>query len=161
MIPNIKKIEYIPLDKLKLSKNNPRKITKDKFKQLCDDIESDPWLFLECRPILVYIEDGEHIVYAGNQRTRAARELGYHQVPCIIDDKGDLSDEIIRRRIIIDNRHAGFFDLDELANSWDLNELLALGFDPKEFDICLTISPKKQKKIKNAHIAERIYDRYD
>ena len=156
MISNIKKIEYIPLDQLKLSKDNPRKITKDKFKQLCDDIKADP-TFLECRPVLVYIEDGEHIVYAGNQRVRACRELAYHQIPCIIDDKGDLSDEIIRRRIIIDNRHCGQWDHDELADKWDLNELLMLGFDPKEFDICLDDKPKKSRKDKKCpHCGEDI-----
>jgi ParB-like chromosome segregation protein Spo0J len=138
-------IEYVKLSELSLSRDNPRKITKDKFRQLCNDIKEDP-SFLECRPILVYVEDDEKIVYAGNQRVRACKELKYHQVPCIIDKKENLSDEQIRRRIIIDNRHAGEFDYDELANNWDLNELLVLGFDPKEFDLCLEDKPKKEKK---------------
>jgi ParB-like chromosome segregation protein Spo0J len=139
-------IEYVKIKNLKLDSKNPRKITKDAFKELCSSIERDP-KFLECRPILVYEEEGELIVYAGNQRVRAAKQLDMPQVPCIIEKKYLLTDEIIRQRIIIDNRHAGVFDYDELANSWDLNELLLLGFDPKEFDICLDEKEKKKKKV--------------
>lgn len=141
----MKQIEYVKLNELKLSKNNPRKITKQNFRKLCDDIKADA-RFLEYRPVLVYIEDDEKIVYAGNQRVRAAKHIGFSEIPCIIDNKSDLTEDIIRRRIILDNRHAGEFDYDELANSWDLNELLVLGFDPKEFDLTLEEKPKKEKK---------------
>jgi ParB-like chromosome segregation protein Spo0J len=143
----MKQIEYIEIKKLKLDPTNPRKISKNAFRDLCASIESDP-TFLQCRPVLAYREDDELVVYAGNQRVRAAKHLNMYNIPCIVHDKSELTDEIIRHRVIRDNRHAGEFDYDELANAWDLNELLYLGFEPKDFDISLEDDkPKKEKKI--------------
>ena len=142
----MKEIQSVLIKDLKLESRNPRKITKSKFKDLCDSMKKDP-NFIYYRPILVYEEDNELIVYAGNQRVRAAKNLGYTSVPCILDKKEDLTEEIIRHRIIIDNRHAGDFDYDMLANDWDLNELLGMGFDPKEFDISLEDEKPKKKKM--------------
>ena len=127
------KTELIKISRLKLLEKNPRRITKEQMDKLCRSIENDP-TFIECRPVLVnciYIEDEPYLhVYAGNQRVRAAKKLGMKEIPCIVEY--DLSEEVIKKRIIQDNKTYGEFDFDELANMWDIELLIECGFKPEE-----------------------------
>lgn len=122
MLPNILNV---PISKLTLLKENPRKITKEQFEKLCKNIQNDPNYF-NLRPVLVNAIDGNFTVYAGNQRIRAAKKLGWKEVPCIIET--DLDAETIKKRIILDNIHHGEFDWDMLSAKYDALELLDLGF---------------------------------
>jgi len=122
-------IDSIPIKDLTLLDRNPRKITKDQFDKLCKSIQNDP-SFLFNRPCLVNNKDNQLIVYAGNQRVLAAKKLGWKDIPCIIDI--DLSEEIVKERIIKDNKHYGEFDFDILGNEWDLDVLLDSGFTADE-----------------------------
>ena len=122
-------VEEIPLKSLTLLENNPRKITKDQMTKLCSSIQEDPD-FLFKRPVLVNLVDGKHIVYAGNQRVRAAKQLKMKTIPCIIDK--DVSEELMKMRVIKDNKTYGEFDFDVLANEWDISTLLDCGFEPKD-----------------------------
>ena len=146
-------IKSIPIDQLILLDRNPRKITDTQFRKLTKSMEEDPD-FLQARPILVnHTLDGNYIVYAGNQRVRAAQKLGWKQIPCIIEE--DLSDETMKARIAKDNKSFGEWDFDILSSDYDISELLACGFT--EFELGLdAISPgegdlpekkKKKKKI--------------
>ena len=150
-------IEYVNVKDLHNSKNNPRKIDKDQFEKLCANIEADK-SFFESRPILVNSEcpaDGKPemklTVYAGNQRLRAAKKLGWKTVPCIIDH--ELPEEVIKRRTVLDNLHHGEFDWDILANEYDPLELVTLGMDPANllghFDDEEKESKPKGKKAKS------------
>lgn len=82
--------------------------------------------FFENRPCLVHEKDGKLEVYAGNQRVRAAKKIGCKQVPCIVES--GLLPEVIKKRIILDNSHNGFWDFEELANSFEVDLLLDSGF---------------------------------
>lgn len=126
---SLRSIVKIPIRKLKLLDKNPRTITKEQFEKLCDSIKEDPEYFSD-RPCLVSEVDGVMTVYAGNQRVRAAKQLGWKDVPCIVEK--DLSDEVIQKRIILDNAHFGSFDWDALANDWDIDVLLSAGLTPEE-----------------------------
>jgi len=122
-------IQLIDIDQLTLLEHNPRSITKSQMEKLKKSISQDPD-FLQCRPILVNVErngeyDGAWIVYAGNQRVRAAKELGWSKVPCIVEF--GLSDKVMRKRIIVDNKTMGNWDYDELMN-FDTDLLLDAGF---------------------------------
>lgn len=119
-------IENISIKDLTLLTGNPRTISKEQMQSLCDSIQSDPD-FLKKRPILVNHMDGKYIVYAGNQRVRAAKTLKMKEIPCIIDK--DLPDDVMRKRVILDNKTFGEFDWDVLANEWDTQMLLTAGFD--------------------------------
>lgn len=116
--------QFIDIKLLKLSDKNPRKIDRNQFAKLCDSITNDPD-FLFARPVLAQRIEGEVWVYAGNQRVRAAKKLGWKQIPCIIDE--DISEELIRRRIVADNVHHGAWDFDLLASEYDPVELLSYG----------------------------------
>lgn len=123
------KIELVDIKKLTLLENNPRKITKGQMDNLCKSIESDPG-FLFNRPILVHDKDGILDVYAGNQRVRAAKKLKWKEIPCIIEK--DLSAQIIKERIIKDNKTYGEFDFDILAGDYEIEMLLDCGFEMKD-----------------------------
>lgn len=126
-------IESIPISKLTLLEKNPRRITKEQMEKLCKSVKEDPG-FLTARPVLVNsksIAGGrELIVYAGNQRVRAAKKLKMKEICCIVEN--DIPEEILQKRIILDNKQFGEWDFDELANSWDLEMLLDCGFKPEE-----------------------------
>jgi ParB-like chromosome segregation protein Spo0J len=146
-------VEYrnIPIKELVLLENNPRKITKSNMDKLCDSLINDP-TFLRSRPILVNLKDGVYYVYAGNQRVRAAKKLKWKEIFCNVEQ--DLSDDLIRQRIVKDNKHAGEFDYDLLASNYDVSELINFGFSPEELHLNLDndeIKPsdeEKEKKLK-------------
>lgn len=122
-------IEFIDISTLSLLEKNPRKITQTQFDKLVKSINEDP-KFLECRPCLVNRIGDFLIVYAGNQRLRAALKLGWREIPCIIED--NLSAEIVKSRIVKDNKQYGIFDFDELFSSFDDDLLIDAGFSVEE-----------------------------
>lgn len=118
-------IKYIKISDLVLLERNPRKITKDQFKKLCNSLKEDP-KFLEARPILVNQVEGRNIVYAGNQRVQAAKKLKWKEVPCIVDDA--LTDDLMKARVVKDNAHYGEFDYDILYADFEISDLESAGF---------------------------------
>lgn len=117
--------QYIDIKRLTLLERNPRTISKEQFEKLCKSLQDDKGFF-ENRPCLVHDLDGKLEVYAGNQRVRAAKKIGWKQVPCIVES--GLLPEVIKKRIILDNSHNGFWDFEELANSFETDLLLDSGF---------------------------------
>jgi ParB-like chromosome segregation protein Spo0J len=148
---------HVPISRLILDKNNPRKINKKQFEKLIESLKTDPD-FLEKRPILVnrITIESENLardslyVYAGTQRVKAAKRLSWKQIPCIIDD--NLSEEIIKQRIIKDNAHYGEHDWDILANDFDIETLLMAGLTENDlqlkFDVDTETTDKDTKKKK-------------
>ncbi len=122
-------VTKLPISKLKLLENNPRKIDKDQFQKLCESLLKDPDYLLN-RPVLVHDVDGVYHVYAGNQRVRAAKKLGWKEIPCMVEF--DLMPEVIEARVLKDNKTYGSFDFDVLANNYDIDVLLACGFTADE-----------------------------
>ncbi len=159
-------IELIPISKLKLLDNNPRTITKEKMEKLCKSIQDDPE-FLRARPILVnrvcnYEIQGsiaqkneKLIVYAGNQRVRAAKKLKMKEIPCIVEN--DLCPEIMKKRTVLDNKTYGEFDFDILANNYDIEMLLDCGFDIEE--ILGDMSDTMGEDIKNDPEDKKVCDK--
>ncbi len=127
-------IQLISIDRLSLLENNPRKIDKGQFEKLVKNIENDPDFF-HARPCLVNQIGDKLTIFAGNQRYRAAKHLGWDSIPCIIYQ--DLTDEIQRRWTVLDNVHHGEHDFDLLASLYEVDELIDFGFMEKELDIGL------------------------
>lgn len=125
----MREIVQLPIKGLKLLENNPRKITKDQFMKLCESIKTDPDYFSN-RPCLVNQVGATFTVYAGNQRVKAAKQLGWKTVPCIIEK--DLKEDVVTSRIIKDNKNYGTFDFDILANLYEVDMLLDAGFTAEE-----------------------------
>jgi ParB-like chromosome segregation protein Spo0J len=145
-------IRNVSIKDLVLLKDNPRKITKDELNRLCDSLISDPG-FLDSRPILINEVDGILNVYAGNQRVQAAKKLKWKEIPCIVEK--DLSLDLMKSRVLKDNKHAGEFDYDLLASIYDIDELISVGFTPEELHLNLEHDEldskddeEKEKKLK-------------
>lgn len=113
-------VKYRNLQELKLLDNNPRTITKEKMDKLINSIRDNADYF-EARPIICSDRTGELVILAGNQRYRAAKSLGLKEVPTIV--LSGLSEEKEREIIIRDNVELGNWDIDSLANSWEIDEL--------------------------------------
>ena len=72
------------LDELRPSGRNPRSISTSRFENLKRSLEQDR-AFLDARPLLVNTYPGrENVVIGGNMRLRAARDLGWDEVPVVI-----------------------------------------------------------------------------
>jgi len=144
----MRQFEQVDIKKLTLLENNPRKISKEQMNKLIVSLETDPD-FLHARPILINkLPDGKMIVYAGNQRVQAAKKLKWKSIPCIVED--DLKEEVMNRRIILDNKSFGEFDYDILANEFEIDMLLECGLELKDLgsfnDVVEQISPDSKAK---------------
>lgn len=143
-------LELIAINELILSEKNPRTISKEEMSRLCKSINEDPD-FLFARPVLVnMLEDGSYHVYAGNQRVRAAKMLGWDKISCLVEV--ELPEKVMNDRLLKDNLHSGEWDFDELANCFDIDNLLDLGFNASDFDIGIDLGSnsdeEKKKKSK-------------
>lgn len=128
-------IVNIPIKKLKLNDKNPRKITDIQFEKLLKNITDDPEYF-QMRPCLVNETEKGMVVYAGNQRLRAAKKLGLKEVPCIIVK--DVQEDLLKKRVVLDNVHHGEHDYDMLSSLYDPVELISLGMLESELHIDAT-----------------------
>ncbi len=118
-------IEYISIEKLSAHPQNPRKVDAHQMAILCDSIKANPDYF-EARPILC---NKEYVIFAGNMRFLAAKQIGLKEVPCAVMD---ITPERQREIMIRDNRQNGEWDFDTLANTFSVDELLSWGFESKE-----------------------------
>ncbi len=135
-------IHEIPIKDLILLDRNPRKISKDQMDKLKASIQDDPD-FLLCRPILVNeTVEGTYQVYAGNQRVRAAKALKWKTVPCIISIQ--ISESLMRDRLVKDNVHHGSFDFDILTCDYEIEELISYGFEMHELHLTLGDDEKEE-----------------
>jgi len=123
------KIEYVAIDRLKEHPNNPRTIQDDDFERLVESIKKNKEFF-EVRPILA---NEKGIVFAGNQRLKAAKFLGMEKVPAAFMD---VTEEQEKELMIRDNIANGEWDYALLSDTFDVEMLLSLGMDmPKNMDI--------------------------
>lgn len=129
---DLKPTDFIDIAQLTLYQRNPRRISRLELNRLQRSMKQDPGFF-NARPCLVNKINGELLVYAGNQRVKAAKKLGWKKIPCFIEE--DLSEEIMQQRLIKDNRHNGEWDYDMLANEYEVEDLTDLGFSKTELEI--------------------------
>lgn len=81
-------VTEVSIDDIKPAEYNPRRISKEQQKELCDSIRK----FGLVVPILVNRKD--NVIIAGHQRTKAARLCGIDKVPVQFVESIDLGDEI-------------------------------------------------------------------
>ena len=115
-------MESLPISKVRPNSENPRYIKDEKFKKLVQSLRDFPEM-ANVRPIVV---NQEMIVLGGNMRLKAMQEAGWSEVPVEIVD---WSEEKQREFIIKDNVGFGEWEWDELANTWDAEELKDWGLD--------------------------------
>ena len=121
------KVEYRPLESLKPLENNPRYIKEEDFERLCASVQNNPELF-EAQPIILSDRTGELVIIAGNQRYRAAKEVGLKEVPTVL--LTGLTEQKEKEIIIRTNVTNGKWDYDRLANDdWNVDDLSDWGVD--------------------------------
>lgn len=116
-------IERVAIKDVKPNPDNPRIIKDDKFAKLVQSIKDFPQM-LELRPIIV---NADLTVLGGNMRLKACQAAGLTEVPVVRADA--LTPEQQREFIIKDNVGFGEWDWDELANTWDADQLSEWGLD--------------------------------
>ena len=128
-------METVQLSTLKLNDGgfglpkNPRFIRDERFRALVASVRDNPE-FMPARPIII---DERGVVLGGNMRLRACHDLGMKEIPAAWVQRAEgWPDEKKRRFIILDNRGFGEDDMEALANEWEIEELVAAGFDEKE-----------------------------
>lgn len=121
-------VESVAVTTLVPASYNPRIIKNERYQQLKQNLKADPAFFAQ-RPCLVNRRDGQLIVYAGNQRLAAAKDLGLTAVPCLITE---IPLALERERNIKDNRQEGDWNRDLLALNFTLDELRTWGFQDQE-----------------------------
>lgn len=126
------KTEYLKLSNLKLHPNNPRTIKDESFKTLCKSIKDNSEYF-EARPIICSKRTGENIIIAGNQRYRAAKKIGLKEVPAVILPK--LTEAKEKEIMIRDNISNGEWNMDLLANDFEIEDLKDWGVDLPDFNL--------------------------
>lgn len=119
-------VKYRPVGDIKELPNNPRTITKEDFDRLKNSIIDNPEYF-EGRPLILSDRTGELVVLAGNQRLRAAKAVGMKEVPTIV--LPNLTEEKEKEIVIRDNVSNGRWDMDLLANDFDLQDLADWGVE--------------------------------
>ena len=120
-------IELIEINKLKPATYNPRQISTKQYNDLKKSIQK----FDLVDPIIV---NKDMTVIGGHQRLKICKELKYKDVDCVVLD---LSKEQERELNVRLNKSGGEFDVDILANEFDIDELTDCGF--KHIELGLNI----------------------
>ena len=121
-------VEYRALSEIKPLDNNPRYIKTDDFERLCASVQNNADYF-ECRPIILSDRTGELVIIAGNQRYKAAQEVGLKEVPTIL--LHGLTEAKEKEIVIRDNVQNGKWDWDILSSeAWgSVDDLQDWGVD--------------------------------
>lgn len=98
---------------------NPRSWTRTDIDRTIESLKRDPD-FQEDNPLKVVPLGDKLLVFAGNLRTTASKELGWDTFEAMLYEPETKEDKTtIKRRAILDNGSFGAWDYDRLANEWD------------------------------------------
>lgn len=125
------------IDGLTNNVDNPRRLSKKRAKELKRSIGK----FGLCQPIVIQ-PDGK--VIGGHQRLQMLRALGYDSISVAVPSR-TLSKREFQELTIGLNKISGDFDMDMLANRWEMDVLLDSGFTEEELhtDVIPQEKPKK------------------
>jgi hypothetical protein len=117
-----KATNHIPLSAVSINHKNPRVITDSEFKRLKRSLKMDPEIMTVNPLVLTSRED--FTILAGEQRYKVLLELGYTEVPHTWILFADTLTEAQREKfILLDNDHAGGWDVAKLTQHWDTNKI--------------------------------------
>jgi len=136
------KITKVKISELKQAEYNPRRMTNKQYEDLKNSLEK----FGCTIPIVI---NADSTIVGGHQRVRIMRELGAEFVPAV---RVNLSKEDERELNIRLNKNTGEFDLDILANNFDIDELKDWGF--KDVELGFNIDKIVEGNIEDDHIPE-------
>ena len=119
------KIESIKINKLKPATYNPRQISTKQYNDLKKSIER----FGLVDPIIV---NKDMTIIGGHQRYKICKELKHTEIDCVVLDLNKEEERELNIRL---NKNTGDFDMDILANEFDIDELTDWGFKHIDLDI--------------------------
>ena len=118
-------IEKIEINKLKAATYNPRQISTKQYKDLKESINKfglvDPIIVNKCYTII-----------GGHQRYKICKDLDYKDIGCIILYLNKQQERELNIRL---NKNTGDFDMDILANEFDIDQLVDWGFKHIDLDV--------------------------
>ena len=139
-------IESKLIKDLKLATYNPRQISTKQYKDLKASIEK----FSLVDPIII---NKDLTVIGGHQRLKVCKELKHVEIDCVVLD---LTKEQERELNIRLNKSGGEFDMDILANEFDVENLVDWGFKHVELGLNIDkIDENYTRKIKTPHYEPR------
>lgn len=116
-------LQIMPVRSLKENPKNPRQIQKGSLKKLEECIQR---FGLIDKPIV----NTDGTIIGGHQRIFILKRKKIKEIECWVPDR-ELSNEDIQHLCIGLNLYQGDWDYDILANDWELDLLVSLGFDEK------------------------------
>jgi len=135
-------IEKIEINKLKPATYNPRQISTKQYKDLKESITKfglvDPIIVNKCYTII-----------GGHQRYKICKDLDFKDIGCIILDLNKEQERELNIRL---NKNTGEFDMDILANEFDIDQLVDWGF--KHIDLDINIDKITEGNTEDDHIPE-------
>ncbi len=105
---------------------NPRELTKDQYNALKDSLLR----FGVVDPVIVNKHpDRDNIIIGGHQRSKVWEDMGNDKIPTVelsltLDKEKELNVRL--------NKNTGQFDMDMLANHFEMDDLIEWGFENKE-----------------------------
>ncbi len=116
------KIVYLPIEKIKPYKDNPRDNSKA-IKKVAKSINDNGFR----QPLVL---DKNNVIITGHTRFEAAKTLGLEKLPCII--AADMSKEKVKAYRIADNKVAEYSTWNDSLLASEMEALKELGFDLDE-----------------------------
>jgi|TARA_Y100000593_G_scaffold10175_1_gene18389 ParB-like chromosome segregation protein Spo0J len=149
------KIENKLITDLKPATYNPRQISTKQYNDLKESVKR----FGLVDPIII---NKDNTVVGGHQRLKIAKELKYIDIECVVLDLSKAEERELNIRL---NKNTGDFDMDILANEFDIDELTDWGFKHIDLDVnidkleddkedSVTITVKEDDVVK----AKQLYD---
>lgn len=122
-------IVNVPINDLKEADYNPRQMTEKQVADLTASIRE----FGLVDPIIVNKHlDRMNVVVGGHQRLKIARTLGFTEIPVVYVDLPLDREKRLNVRL---NKNNGQWDWDLLANNFDKETLLDIGFDKNDLNM--------------------------
>ena len=139
------KIETRNIKDLKNHPKNPRRLTKDQYDHLKTSIDK---FGLIDKPIV----NLDNTIIGGHQRIQLLKKEKKKTVECWVPS--NLIEEKDVDELNVRLNRGGSWDFDQLANCYDIPDLLDWGFTIQEFDIESLADPKEEKEEKPKKLME-------
>lgn len=114
------RLETLEIKRLKQHPKNPRQINKQQLDRLSKTIDK---FGLIDKPIV----NSDDTIIGGHQRIRILKTQKAKKIECWVPDRL-LDDKEVEELVISLNLNQGSWDVDVLANSWNMEDLLSYGF---------------------------------
>lgn len=121
------KIEVRKLKDLHEHPRNPRTLSKEQNKSLCESIER---FGVAEKPII----NTNGCIIGGHQRLKVLKTMGCKEIECWVPSQTLTNAQVDELNIRL-NKNTGDWNWECLANEWEIEDLVDWGFDLAEFGI--------------------------